>query len=428
MKVLVIGGGGREHALAWKLKQSHLVWEIFCTPGNAGTSGIASNVSIHVSDLEKLREFALINEIDLTVVGPELPLVKGIAEVFSDKGLNIFAPNARAAEIEGNKAFAKEFMRKYDIPTAEFEIFEDVRPALEFVRKVGAPVVVKASGLAEGKGVLICRNLEEAFSAVRFIMEEKAFGKAGEKIIIEEYLEGEEVSFLAFSDGKSILPMVSSQDHKAIFDGDKGPNTGGMGAYSPAPMLTSELVGITVDSIIKPVVEGLAKEGREYRGVIYAGLMIKDKSVKVLEFNARFGDPETQVILPRMKSDIVPILLAVTEGRLNEVDLQWKEDGAAVCVVMTSSGYPGKYERGQEISGIEQAEQLPGVAVFHAGTSYADGKVVTNGGRVLGVTALESDIPQAIRKAYMAATRISWTGAYYRKDIGQKALKWLNRT
>lgn len=426
MKVLVIGSGGREHALVWKLKQSPHVQEIFCAPGNAGTSKIARNVSILTSDLLKLRDFALQNEIDLTVVGPELPLVKGISEIFADKGLHIFGPDAKAAHLEGSKAFAKDFMRKYNIPTADFAIFEHPQPALEFIKRAGAPVVIKASGLAEGKGVLICHNLEEASRAVKLIMEDKAFGSAGENIVIEEYLEGEEASFLAFSDGEHVLPMASSQDHKAVFDMDEGPNTGGMGAYSPAPLLNEKLTHLALNAIIKPVITGLAKEGRTYKGVLYAGLMINNGSVKALEFNARFGDPETQVLLPRMKSDLLPILTGVIEGRLDQVKMQWQENKAAVCVAMASEGYPGKYPKGLEITGLERAEEVPDVMVFQAGTAYVNGKLVTNGGRVLGVTALGYDIPQAVRTAYRAVAMIHWPGAHYRKDIGQKALKWLN--
>lgn len=423
MKVLVIGGGGREHALVWKLRQSPNIKEIFCAPGNAGTSKIAHNVSIPFSDILKLRDFALRNEIDLTVVGPELPLVMGISECFADKGLPIFGPDAKAARLEGSKAFAKDFMRKYNIPTADFAIFDNSQPALEFIKKIGVPVVIKASGLAEGKGVLICHNLEEAFRAVKHVMEDKAFGEAGQEIVIEEYLEGEEASFLAFSDGENILPLASSQDHKAVFDNDEGPNTGGMGAYSPAPVLSEKLTNLTIDSIIRPAIKGLAKEGRMYKGVLYAGLMINNKTVKALEFNARFGDPETQVLLPRMKSDLLPILKGVIEGNLDQVELQWQENKVAVCVVMASAGYPGKYAKGLEICGLEQAGQVSGVTVFHAGTSNSDGTVVTNGGRILGVTALGNDIHEAIRTAYQAVALIHWPGVHYRKDIGQKALK-----
>ncbi len=421
MKVLVVGGGGREHALVWKIAQSPKVTKIFCAPGNAGISEQATIVPIRANDLKGLLEFALQEEVDLTVVGPEEPLTKGIVDLFESKGLTLFGANQKAAEIEGSKAFAKEMMKKYSIPTASYGIFEDPKEAMAYIRRHGAPIVVKADGLAAGKGVIVCKTVEEAIETVSRIMVGKVFGEAGLRVVIEEYVVGEEASFIAFTDGKVILPMASSQDHKAIFDGDKGPNTGGMGAYSPAPVVTDEVHEKILERVLRPMIQGMGEEGRPYKGVLYAGLMIHDGHPKVLEFNARFGDPETQPVLMRMKGDIVPILEACMKGKLSGHRIEW-DSRASVCVVMASKGYPGDYEKGKKIHGLREVSQMKDVHVFHAGTDIRDGQVITNGGRVLGVTGLGEDIPRAIERTYQAVKKITWDGVHYRKDIGQKAL------
>ena len=424
MKVLVVGGGGREHALVWKISQSPKVTKIYCTPGNAGISEQATIVSFKANDLNGLLEFALREEINLTVVGPEEPLTKGIVDLFESKGLSIFGSSQKAAEIEGSKAFAKEMMKKYRIPTASYEIFEDHKEAMAYIRKHGAPIVVKADGLAAGKGVIACKTVEEAFQSVEQIMVDKIFGEAGNRVVIEEYLVGEEASYIAFTDGKAILPMASSQDHKPVFDGDEGPNTGGMGAYSPAPVVTDQVHEKILEKILRPLIQGMGEEGRPYKGVLYAGLMIHDSHPKVLEFNARFGDPETQPVLMRMKGDIVPILEACIKGNLSQYQIEW-DNRAAVCVVMASKGYPGDYEKGKAIKGLKEVSRMKDVFVLHAGTGLKDGQMVTNGGRVLGVTGLGKDIPSAIERTYQAVKKISWDGVHYRKDIGRKALCWL---
>ncbi len=424
MKVLVVGGGGREHALVWKISQSPNVTKIYCVPGNAGISEQATILPIQANDLKGLLDFALKQEIDLTVVGPEDPLTQGIVDLFESKGLFIFGANKKAAQIEGSKAFAKEMMKKYYIPTAFYEVFDHYQEAVAYIRKQGAPIVVKADGLAAGKGVIICKTVEEAIESVNQIMVEKIFGEAGNRMVIEEYLVGEEASYIAFTDGKTILPMASSQDHKPIFDGDQGSNTGGMGAYSPAPVVTKEVHERIIEKVLRPIIYGMGEEGRPYRGVLYAGLMIHDGRPKVLEFNARFGDPETQPVLIRMRGDIVPILEACMKGTLSQHQIEW-DKRASVCVVMSSKGYPGNYEKGKIIGGLQEVSQMESVFVFHAGTALKDGQVITNGGRVLGVTGLGEDIPRAIEKTYQAVKKISWDGVYYRTDIGQKALCWL---
>jgi phosphoribosylamine--glycine ligase len=421
MKVLVVGGGGREHALVWKIGQSPKVSKVYCAPGNAGISRQAEVVPIRANDLDGLLDFALREKIDLSVVGPEDPLTRGIVDLFESNGLAIFGASKQAAEIEGSKAFAKEMMRKYLVPSASYGVFEDRQKAIDYIRKEGAPIVVKADGLAAGKGVILCKSAEEAIQAVDRIMVEKIFGEAGNRVVIEEYLVGEEASYLAFTDGKAILPLASSQDHKAVFDGDQGPNTGGMGAYSPAPVVTDEVNKRIVEKVLRPIIQGMGEEGRPYKGVIYAGLMIHDGHPKVLEFNARFGDPETQPVLMRMKGDIVPILEACINGALSRCKIEW-ENMASVCVVMASKGYPGDYEKGKVIEGLEEASRMENVFVFHAGTAFADGKVVTNGGRVLGVTGLGTNISRAIERTYEAVKKISWEGVHYRKDIGYRAL------
>ena len=418
MRVLILGSGGREHALAWKIAQSPKVNKIYCAPGNAGTASVAENIDISPDNIQALLNFALIKGIGLTVVGPEQPLVKGIADSFEESGLRLFGPSQRAAEIEGSKVFCKDLMKKYGIPTARYESFNSLDQVKLFTKE-DEPVVVKASGLASGKGVVLCRNGKEARSAIQSIMQGKVFGNAGDQVVIEEFLTGQEVSLLAFTDGKTILPLESAQDHKAAFDDDKGPNTGGMGAYSPAPIFTDELKKKVVDEIMIPTVRAMAKEGRYYRGILYAGLMLTESGPKVLEFNARFGDPETQPIMMRIKNDIVPIFEACIDGTLATQTLQWKPE-STVCVVMAAKGYPGSYEKGNEITGLNLNENQQAM-VFHAGTKLDNGKVLTNGGRVLGVTALGLNIKQAIKNAYSVVDKIKWDGIHFRKDIGSKA-------
>ena len=424
MKVLVVGSGGREHALVWKIAQSPNVSKVYCAPGNAGISDQATLVPIQANDLNRLLEFALKEKIDLTVVGPEDPLTRGIVDLFESKGLLIFGSNKKAAEIEGSKAFAKEMMKKYHIPTASYEIFGSRNEAVKYIRKQGAPIVVKADGLAAGKGVIVCKTVEEAIHSVDQIMVEKIFGNAGNRVVVEEYLVGEEASYIAFTDGKTILPMASSQDHKPVLAGDQGPNTGGMGVYSPAPVVTDEVHEKIIEKILRPVIYGMGEESRPYKGVLYAGLMIHEGHPKVLEFNARFGDPETQPVLMRMKGDIVPILEACMKGNLSRHKIEW-DNRASVCVVMTSKGYPGDHEKGKIIEGLKEVSRMERVFVFHAGTTLIDGQIMTNGGRVLGVAGLGEDIPRAIERTYQAVKKISWDGVHYRTDIGQKALCWL---
>ena len=427
MKILVVGGGGREHSLVWKLNQSSRTEKVFCAPGNAGIAREAEVVPVDVTDIPALVRFAREEGVGLTCVGPELPLTLGIVDAFEEAGLRIFGATQAAAEIEGSKVFTKNLMEKYSIPTGAYRVFNEPGPAKEYLRQVSAPIVVKADGLAAGKGAIVCQTLEEADEAVRLVMEERAFGSAGDQVVIEEFLTGEEASFLAFTDGKTVLPLATSQDHKPIFDGDRGPNTGGMGAYSPAPVVTKELFDQTMDKIMIPTVRAMASEGRPYKGVLYAGLMIRDGRAKVLEFNARFGDPEAQPLFMRLDGDLVDIMEAVIDERLDKVTLNWHDD-ASICVVMASGGYPGPYDNGKVISGIEEADALEDVKVFHAGTSEEGGRIVTAGGRVLGVTARGGDIPQAIERAYRACGLISWDGAQYRKDIGAKALKSVSYT
>ena len=421
MKVLVIGGGGREHALVWKIAQSPLVEKVFCAPGNPGTAQLAENIAIGVEQLDKLLAFAYENKIDLTVVGPEQPLSLGIVDLFESHGLKVFGPSQKAAFIEGSKAFSKDLMQKYNVPTAAYGVFTDQSEAEAFINRTGAPIVVKADGLAAGKGVIIAQTCREAIAAVRDMLSGNAFGKAGSRVVIEEFLSGEEASFLVITDGKNIIPLASAQDHKAVFDNDQGPNTGGMGAYSPAPVVTPDIHEKAMQQVIRPTVDGMAAEGRPYRGVLYAGLMIKDGQIKTLEFNSRFGDPECQPLLMRMKSDIVPVLAAVANGDLAGIDLEW-HDKAAVCVVMASEGYPGDYRKGDIIAGLNDAAQINDVYVFHAGTAHKDGNCVTSGGRVLGVTALGGSVQDSIATAYRAVDRISWKGVQFRTDIGKKAL------
>ena len=421
MKILIIGGGGREHALAWKIAQSLRVKKIYCAPGNPGMDGLAQQVPIQANDLDGLVAFAREKKIDLTVVGPEDPLSMGIVDLFEKNGLKIFGASKAAARIESSKFFAKSLMNKYGIPTSKGQAFTNLKKAQDYIKKTGGSIVVKADGLAAGKGVMVCSKVEEAMDALTQIMEEKAFGEAGRKVVIEEKLEGEEASFLAFVDGKTALPLPSSQDHKPIFDDDKGPNTGGMGAYSPAPIVDPFLEKKIMKEIIMPTVNAMAAEGCPYKGVLYAGLMIKDGDVKVLEFNGRFGDPEAQPLLMRVKNDIVPLMEAVIDGRLDSCSLEIDER-ASICVVMASGGYPGSYKKGTPITGLDAVRRMKDIYVFHSGTDLKDGQIVASGGRVLGVSALGDTIENAIEKAYKAVAKIQWKGAQYRTDIGKKAM------
>ena len=420
MQVLVIGGGGREHALVWKIKQSPKVKKIFCAPGNAGTVKIAENVPIGADDIKGLLEFALKRKIELTVVGPEQPLVMGIVDQFEKKGLRIFGPNARAAKLEGSKSFSKDIMKKYGLPTAEYETFTSIKTAKDYIKTKKPPLVMKADGLAGGKGVSICRTESEALAAIDSTMEKKSFGQAGDQIVVEEFLEGQEVSILAFCDGQTLLLMDSAQDHKAAFDGDKGPNTGGMGAYSPAPIFSEIMRKKVRDKIMLPIIRAMQLEERTYKGILYAGLMLTKSGPQILEFNARFGDPETQPLLVRMESDIIPIFEACIDGTLNQCKLEWKKE-SSVCVVMAAKGYPASYKKGQPISGLNDANAFSGIVVFHAGTKERNGEILTDGGRVLGVTSIGADTPTAIKRAYKAVNEIKWQGTQFRKDIGSKA-------
>ena len=420
MKVLVVGGGGREHTLVWKIAQSPDVEKIYCAPGNGGIGDLAECVPISDSDIEGLLKFADNKRIDLTVVGPEVPLTLGIVDSFQAQGLSIFGPSQKAAELEGSKVFSKYLMDKYHIPTAAYKTFEKYEDAKKYIETGPIPIVVKASGLAAGKGALVCFTYEEAAEALKKIMVKKEFGSAGDKVIIEEYLRGEEASVLAITDGEKVVPLVPAQDHKAILDGDKGPNTGGMGAYAPAVLIDDEMLRTVQKQILEPTVQGMALESRPYKGVLYAGLMITAQGPKVIEFNCRFGDPETQVILPLIKNDLVEIMSACIDGNLDQIKIQQK-DKVAVCVVMSSGGYPGSYEKGKQILGLSRKWD-DGIIIFHAGTKIVDGKCITGGGRVLGVTAVGDEVRDTIKKAYGAVGKIAFDGAYYRRDIGYKAL------
>lgn len=427
MKVLVIGGGGREHTLVWKLAQSKSVDKIYCAPGNPGIAQLAECLDLDVNNLEKLALWAKDHKIDLTVVGPEAPLVAGIVDVFKANGLTIFGPSGKAAEIEGSKIFSKELMEKYGVPTAFFKVCDNLADAKAYVEEKGAPIVIKADGLAAGKGVVVAMTKQEALDALDEMMgAHHKFGAAGNKVVIEEFMDGEEASLLCFTDGKTIVPMIAAQDHKRVNDGDQGPNTGGMGAYAPAPVMTPELKQKTIDTILRPVVDAMAREGRPYSGCLYAGLMIKGDSVKVVEFNARFGDPETQVVLPLLDGDLAQIMVACAKGTLSPDMVKWS-DKSAVCVVMASGGYPASYKKGIPITGLKDAEAMADVAVFHAGTKAEDGKILTNGGRVLGVTAMAESIPAAQQKAYDAVEKIHFAGEHYRQDIAWRALRRLKK-
>jgi phosphoribosylamine--glycine ligase len=421
MKVLIIGGGGREHAIAWKLAQSPKVDKIYCTPGNAGIADIAECIEVDTADFAALVDFVKYEWVDLTIVGPEDPLSKGIVDVFEREGRRIIGPTRAAAQLESSKIYAKDFMRRYRIPTADYKVFSSYIHAEDHIRMTGAPVVIKADGLAAGKGVVVASTIDEALAAVRMIMKERAFGAAGDRIVVEKCLQGEEASFMAFTDGETIVPMVSAQDHKRVFDGDKGPNTGGMGAYSPAPIVTPELQELVMEKVMRPTIAGMKSEGIRYKGILYAGLMIDKGQPYVLEYNCRMGDPETQPVLYRLETDLLDICLALTDGKLAELPVVWKPE-PAVCVVLASGGYPGAYEKGDVIEGLEKVKGMQNVTVFHAGTASKDQRFVTNGGRVLGVTALGTDIREARDRAYEAIDKISWNGMHFRKDIAFRAL------
>jgi phosphoribosylamine--glycine ligase len=422
MKVFVVGSGGREHALVWKLAQSPLVSRLYCAPGNAGTAAQADNVPIAADDISALLAFAHQQTIDFTVVGPERPLALGIVDAFQQAGLKIFGPGQQAARLESSKAFAKALMAKYGIPTAPFQVFADPHEAERYIDQHSVPVVVKADGLAGGKGAVVCQTRHAARQAIDRLMRAREFGDAGARVVIEDFLRGEEISFFALTDGAHLLPMPACQDHKQAFDDDEGPNTGGMGAYSPVPLVDAALDERIMAEIMRPTVHAMAAEGCPFRGVLYAGLMMVDNQPYVLEFNVRFGDPEAQVIVMRLASDLLPLLMATVDGTLDQTPCTWQEE-AAVCVVMAARGYPAAYDRGKPLRGLEQAAQVPGVAVFHAGTALREGRCVTDGGRVLGVTARAQDLRQAVERAYQGLRAISWDGMHYRTDIGRKALR-----
>lgn len=420
MKVLVVGGGGREHAIVWKLSQSPRLEQIYCAPGNPGIAKLATCIPISVSDIEKLADFAKNEQIDVTFVGPEEPLSKGIVNYFKKQGLAVYGPTKEAAMIEGSKAFAKELMMKYQIPTAKYAAFTNYEEALTYVRSEGAPIVIKADGLAAGKGVVVAKSLDEAEEALHCMMKEVTFGSAGARVVIEEYLEGEEMTLLAFVNGTIVKPMVPAQDHKPVFDGDTGPNTGGMGTYAPLPQIDSSMVERIVREIVQPTVRGMEAEGCPFEGILYTGLMLTKDGPKVIEYNARFGDPETQVVLPLLETDLLDIVIASISGQLEKVDVKWK-DKSAVCVIMSSAGYPGQYEKGQIIHGLDQVS-YPAI-VFHAGTSEQEGKILTSGGRVLGITAIGDTLKEARNLAYQSVEKISFAGSHYRTDISSKAFQ-----
>ncbi len=423
MRVLVIGSGGREHALVWKLSQSPELTKLYCAPGNGGIGEVAELVDLGAEDVEALTEFAESKDIDLTVVGPEGTLAKGLVDAFEKRGLRVFGPNKAAARLESSKAFAKNLMKKYHIPTGTFAVFDDAQAARAYVRQLGAPIVVKADGLCGGKGTIVAQTLSEALGAIDLLMEDKIFRQAGERVVIEERLVGEEASFIVVTDGTTAVPLLPSQDHKRLQDGDKGPNTGGMGAYAPAPVVDAGLQRRVMDDVILPTIRAMSTEGLSLKGVLYAGLMLTADGPKVLEFNARFGDPETQVILPLLKSDLVPLLDDAVEGRLaTSAPCVW-ETGSCACVVLASGGYPGDFQIGKEIRGLEQAAKQPQVAVFHAGSKRDRDRTLTWGGRVLNVVASGSNLEQALKRVYEAVSGIHFDGMTYRKDIGARALK-----
>ena len=420
MNILVIGSGGREHTLCWKLKQSPRTENLYCAPGNGGTSIDAVNVDVKVADHRAVVDLCRKKNIDLVVVGPEAPLAVGLADDLEKAGIKVFGPSYAASRMESSKIFAKELMGRYNIPTAPFRIFDDFTRAEEHIRSSGFPLVVKAYGLAAGKGVIIAEHVEQALKAASDMLVKNEFGAAGQKIIIEEHLAGEEASILVITDGRNVIPLATSQDHKQVYDGDKGPNTGGMGAYSPAPVIDNALFDEVMETVIRPTIDGLKNEGILYKGVLYAGIMVTDSGPKVLEFNVRFGDPETQVILPRMKSDLAELLMAAAEGDISGIDLEWDER-EYVCVVLTSGGYPGNYEKGKHITGLEEAAG-EGALIFHAGTSFKGGELVTSGGRVINVVGMGDGISEAVNNTYKAVEKIHFDGMHCRKDIGYRAI------
>lgn len=422
MKVLVVGGGGREHALCWAIAQSPKCKKLICAPGNAGIAQVAECVNVKADDVKKLVSLAKKEKIDLVVVGPEAPLVEGLVDELDKAGIKSFGPTARAAELEGSKSFMKDFCERHNIPTAEYRVFDECDAAKEYIFNKGAPIVVKASGLAAGKGVILCRNTNEACAAVDHILTERSFGDAGDEVVIEEFLTGEEASLFVLVDGKTAVPLVSAQDHKAAFDGDEGPNTGGMGAYTPAPVLDKKTIDHVMETIIQPTIEGMIREGRPYTGVLYAGLMITDKGPKLLEYNVRFGDPECQPLMVKLKSDLLVVLDACAKGKLDKIKLEWHRTPALV-VVMAAKGYPGAYEKGTEIKGLEKAGALNNVEVFHAGTKASGKKILADGGRVLGVTARASTVQKAQELAYQAVDLIDWPEGFCRRDIGWRAIE-----
>lgn len=422
MNILVIGSGGREHALAWSIASSPLTDRLWCAPGNAGIADVAECVPIGAEDIDAIVTFAKENSVDLVVIGPEAPLVEGLADRLKAEGIKAFGPSAAASMLEGSKGFMKDMLAKYGIPTAAYRRFTDADAARAYVREQGAPIVVKTDGLAAGKGVTVAMTVEEAIAAIDGAMVDGVFGTAGAEVVIEEFMEGEELSFFALCDGSNALPLASAQDHKAVFDGDKGPNTGGMGAYSPAPVCTPEVERRVMDEIVNPLISGMKAEGCPYQGVLFAGLMITAKGPKVIEFNVRFGDPECQVLMMRLKSDLVPALLASCDGVLDSFDLRWSDE-TALTVVMAAKGYPGSYRKGMVIGGLEEAGRVEGVTVFHAGTKKdADGHIVSAGGRVLNVTAIGKTVAEARQRAYEAVSRIDWPDGFCRSDIAWRAL------
>ena len=422
MKVLLVGSGGREHAIVWKLKQSPKIDKIYCAPGNAGIAQDAQCVPIGAMEIDKLVSFAKEEGIDFTIIGMDDPLVAGVVDAFEAEGLKVFGPRKNAAIIEGSKAFSKDLMKKYGIPTAKYETFDSYDAAKEYVSKQEMPIVIKADGLALGKGVLICQSLQEAYDALDEIMVDKKFGASGSKVVIEEFLTGPEVSVLSFCDGKTVVPMVSAQDHKRAYDNDEGLNTGGMGTFSPSRIYTPETNEECMKTIFQPTVDAMAKEGRKFVGVLYFGLMLTKDGMKVIEYNARFGDPETQVILPRLKTDLLEIMEACVEGNLDKIDIKW-HDNAAVCVVLASGGYPVEYKKGYEITGLDEVAKRKDIVVFHAGTAEKDGKFVTNGGRVLGITGIGKDLDEAIKIAYEGVEMVDFKDKHFRHDIGIKIYK-----
>jgi len=419
MKVMVVGGGGREHTIVWKISQSPKVDKIYAAPGNAGISELAELVPVKATDIDGVVSFAKENKIDLVMVAPDDPLVMGMVDALEKEGIRAFGPRANAAIIEGSKVFSKELMKKYNIPTAGYEVFDDPKKALEYVKQGSFPTVIKAEGLALGKGVIIAKDLAEAEDGIKSIMEDKVFGESGSRIVIEEFLTGPEVSVLAFCDGKTVVPMVSAQDHKRAYDNDEGLNTGGMGTFSPSRLYTEDKAKECMENIFLPTIDAMAKEGRPFKGVIYFGLMMTENGVKVIEYNARFGDPETQVVLPRLKTDLVEIMEAVIDERLDEINIEW-EDNAAVCVVLASGGYPVKYQSGYEIKGLDEIKKCEDITVFHAGTKLDNGVYKTAGGRVLGITAVGDNLDSAIKRAYEGVEMVTFKDCHFRHDIGIK--------